>query len=308
MKKLAKLEKINPREIWKHEALDFTRWLAEKENIDLLCEELGISIENIRTEASAGRYSVDIVADDVERNSKVIIENQLESTDHKHLGQLLTYASAFEASIIIWIVTDFTDEHKQAIDWFNRHMPNQINFFLVVVEVYTIGNSDPAPHFTVVCEPNQWGKAVVGSSIGDSVSSLKLRQQEFWEGLINFSKSKSQSLNLGRKPRPQHWYNISFGTSRCHIALTLNSQKKYIGCEIYIRNDPALYNKFLNNKNEIEKILEESLNWMELPNATASRILLTNSCDPLDERNWPQYYQWCLNSVLKFVRTFSKFL
>jgi len=306
MKKLARLEKLKPRKIWKHEALDFTRWLAEKENIDLLCEELGINIENVRTEAAAGRYAVDIVADDIDRNAKVIIENQLESTDHKHLGQILTYASAFDASIIVWVVTDFTEEHKQAIDWFNRHMPEEINFFLVLTEVYKIGDSDPAPHFTVVCEPNQWGKALVKSATGDSVSNLKLQQQQFWEGLKEYAEDANLSLNLGQKSRPQHWYNISFGTSRCHIVLRLNSQKKYISCEIYIGNDPQLFEELNSNKGAIEAEIGESLNWMELPKATASRIQLVIACDPMEQEQWPKYFEWCATYVQKFSTAFIK--
>jgi len=307
-KQLAKLEKLNPRDIWKHEALDFTRWLAEKENIDLLCEELGINIDNIKTEASAGRYAVDIVADDLDRNAKVVIENQLEPTDHKHLGQLLTYASAFEASIIIWIVTDYSEEHKQAIDWFNRHISEQINFFLVLTEVYKIEDSNPAPHFTIVCEPNHWGKALVKSAAGDKVSNLKLMQQEFWEGLVNYSNEKGSLLNLGRKPRPKHWFNISFGTSRCHIALTMNSQKKYIGCEIYIRNDSQLYEVFNENKESIEARIGESLSWKELPNATASRIQLVNKCNPTEKQNWPEYYEWCLTTAENFSEAFKNYV
>ena len=119
---LSRITKVNPRDIWKHEALDFTQWLAKEENISILCEELGIEIENIKPEASAGRYNVDIIADEIDSKRKVIIENQLEPTDHKHLGQILTYASSYDAAIIIWIVTDYTEEHRQAIDWFNRNI------------------------------------------------------------------------------------------------------------------------------------------------------------------------------------------
>ena len=147
--KLSRITKVNPRDIWKHEAHDFTQWLAKDENIEILCEELELNLENIKPEAAAGRYNVDIVADDIDTKRKVIIENQLESTDHKHLGQLLTYASAYDASIIVWLVTDFTEEHRQAIDWFNRNISESISFFLVQIEVYRIGNSDPAPKFNI---------------------------------------------------------------------------------------------------------------------------------------------------------------
>jgi hypothetical protein len=111
---LSRITKVNPRDIWKHEALDFKQWIDKEENISILCEELGIEIENIKPEASAGRYNVDIIADEIDSKRKVIIENQLEPTDHKHLGQILTYASAYDAAIIIWIVTDYTEEHRQA--------------------------------------------------------------------------------------------------------------------------------------------------------------------------------------------------
>ena len=149
--KLSRITKINPREIWKHEALDFTQWLAKDENIEILCEELELNLENIKPEAAAGRYNVDIVADDIDTKRKVIIENQLESTDHKHLGQLLTYASAYDASIIVLLVTDYTEEHRQVIDWFNRNISESISFFLVQIEVYRIGESDPAPKFNIIC-------------------------------------------------------------------------------------------------------------------------------------------------------------
>ena len=158
--KLSRITKVNPREVWKHEALDFTRWLVKEENISVLADELEISLENIVAEASAGRFNVDIVADEVDLKCKVIIENQLEATDHKHLGQILTYASSYDASIIVWVVTDYTEEHRQAIDWFNRNMSENISFFLVQVEVYRIGDSDAAPKFNVISEPNSWGKTI----------------------------------------------------------------------------------------------------------------------------------------------------
>mgnify|MGYP000238538909 CR=1 FL=1 len=132
--KLGALKKVDLRKIWYHEAHDFTKWLAKEENISKLTEELDIDIENIIPEASSGRYNVDILANEVHTGKKVIIENQLEVTDHKHLGQILTYASGHDASIIIWLVKDYREEHKQSIDWFNVNMAEAISFFLVKIE------------------------------------------------------------------------------------------------------------------------------------------------------------------------------
>jgi hypothetical protein len=305
---LSRIIKVNPREVWKHEALDFTQWLAKEENISILCEELEINLENIKPEAAAGRYNVDLVADDIDTKRKVIIENQLEPTDHKHLGQILTYASAYDASIIIWVVTDYTEEHRQAIDWFNRNISENISFFLVQIEVYRIGDSDPAPKFNIICEPNNWGKTVKKSGTGDVVSATKLLQMEFWEGLKAYASINSTNVTFSHAPQPKHWFNISMGTSRCHIALTLNTQKSYIGCEIYIRNDKSLYDTFFKNKEKIEAAIGSELEWMELPDATASRILITLKNNPKDRKYWNESFEWCTNTVQLFSNTFKNYL
>lgn len=306
--KLSRITKVNPRDVWKHEALDFTQWMAKDENISILCEELELNLENIKPEASAGRYNVDIVADDIDSKRKVVIENQLESTDHKHLGQLLTYASAYDASIIIWVVTDYTEEHQQAIDWFNRNISEGISFFLVQIEVYKIGDSDAAPKFNVICQPNNWGKTVKKSGAGDIVSAVKLLQMEFWEGLKDFASERNTTVSYARTPKPQHWFNISFGTSKCHIALTLNTQKGYIGCEIYIRNDQALFDTFLKHKEEIETVAGEELEWMELPDATASRVLIIHEGNLKDKKRWREYFEWCTVTVEKFSKAFKPYV
>lgn len=306
--KLSRITKVNPREVWRHEALDFTQWLAKEENIAVLCEELEINLENIKPEASAGRYNVDIVADDIDTKRKVIIENQLEPTDHKHLGQILTYASAYDASVIIWVVTDYTEEHRQAIDWFNRNISENISFFLVQIEVYKIGDSEPAPKFNIICEPNNWGKTIKSSGTGDAVSATKLLQMEFWEGLKTYASANGTRVSFSHTPQPKHWFNISIGTSRCHIALTVNTQKGYVGCEVYIRNDKALYETFYRNKDKIESTVGAELEWMELPDATASRILLTKKGNPKDRKQWDEYYSWCVATVEKFNLAFKAYL
>ena len=306
--KLSKIVKINPREIWKHEALDFTKWLSKDENISFLCEELDINLGNIKAEASAGRYSVDIVADDIDTTRKVIIENQLECTDHKHLGQLLTYASAYDASIIIWIVTDYTDEHRQSIDWFNENISDGINFFLIQLEVYKIDESKPAPKFNIICQPNNWGRTVRSSGEGNIASDLKLLQNEFWNNLKEFSLGKKSTISFNRTPRPQHWYDLSIGTGKFHITLSINSQKKSFGCEIYIPNDKSLYNKLYKSKQQIELDLGYELNWMEMPDATASRIKVSLDGDVKNRGQWDNYFDWFISTSDNFSKTFKKYL
>lgn len=309
--KLGSLKSVDLRKVWGHEALDFTRWLAQEENIAILCEELEIDIENIKPEESAGRYSVDILADEVDTGRKVIIENQLESTDHKHLGQLLTYASAHDASIIIWIVKDYTEEHKQAIDWFNRHMPTEISFYLVQVALWQIGESEPAPKFSIVSEPNRWARTLKSAATQErgGTSDLRLIQQRFWQAFKDHVNSGGNKLglNLGKTPRPQHWYEMSFGTSKGHISFTVNSRQKQIGCELYIHRDEEIYRKIEADKNLVMNALGNDVVFMDLPDRAAFRIVKFLPGDPVDETRWPEYFDWLNDQGSKFMKFFKKY-
>ena len=208
---LGKLEKIELREVWRHEALDFTRWLAGKENIALLSKEIGIDIEVIETEMSVGRYNVDIYARDTESNKKIVIENQLENTNHDHLGKMLVYAAGLDADIAIWIVKDVNEEHRQAVEWLNDNSFEKINIFLVKVELWQIDNSPIAPKFQVICEPNNWAKVLKQQS-KENVSDLELKQMEYWQGFVDYAKSKDKTY-ISQRPSIYNWYVIRIGSS-----------------------------------------------------------------------------------------------
>ena len=151
---LAKIERVDLREAWPNEARDFTPWLAE--NIAELGEALGMDLELQEREAAVGGYSLDVLATDLNQNRPVIIENQLETTNHTHLGQLLTYAAGYDANVIVWLTREFRDEHRQALDWLNQRTGEDTQFFGVVVELLRIGNSPYAPYFKLVATPNKW--------------------------------------------------------------------------------------------------------------------------------------------------------
>ena len=148
---LAKIERVDLRETWEHEAYDFTPWLAD--NIAELGEALGMELQLQQIEAPVGGYSLDILATDLNSNRPVIIENQLEATDHSHLGQLLTYAAGFDAEAVVWVTREFRDEHRQALDWLNQRTGDDTLFFGVEVELWKIGDSLPAPHFKLAASP-----------------------------------------------------------------------------------------------------------------------------------------------------------
>lgn len=304
---LSKLEKVDLREVWKHEALDFTNWLAKPENLELLSDEIGIDIALIRTEAIVGNFNVDILAEEENTGRKIVIENQLESTDHDHLGKIITYASGFDAEIIVWIVRSVRDEHKQAVDWLNEHTDSNINIFAIQIEVWKIANSPYAPKFQVIAKPNDWAKAVKKATTQSELSNTKLLQLEFWTKFKELVQDKNGKIKL-RKAYPQHWYDISFGFSSAHICLTVNSQSEQMTCEIYIPDAKHLFSYLHDQKDKIESDLTEQLVWEELPEKKASRIKLISKGNLSNQENWEQYHLWMLEKVVSFQKVFGKYI
>jgi len=302
---LGRIEQVNLREIWKHEAANFTKWLAKPENLDLLSEEIDIELSLIDTEYNVGRFNVDIFAEELSADRKVIIENQLERTDHDHLGKLITYASGLDAEIIIWIVKDVLEEHQQAIDWLNENTDEKINFFAIRMEVWKIGNSDPAPKFHIISKPNNWTKSVKQSVQKSSLTETKLLQLKFWDNFKQYASENNLNLRL-RKTNPQHWYDLSFGRTDCHLGLTINSQKKELACEIYIPNSKETFHQFQEAKEEIDNIIP-NLEWMELPTKKASRIKKKRKGDFSNENKWGEYFKWLGNTAIEFQETFNRF-
>jgi len=302
---LGKLQKVDLRKAWKHEALDFTNWLAKDENLGLLSDEIGIGLQVIQTEASVGKFNVDILAEEENTGRKVVIENQLETTDHSHLGQVITYASGYDAEIIIWIVKDVRDEHKQAIDWLNEHTDEKINFFAIKMELWQIGNSPFAPKFQIISKPNDWAKAIKKSTGQSALTDTKLLQLDFWNKFKEYAQSNNSKLRL-RKAYPQHWYDISFGSSEAHISLTINSQSNQIACEVYIPNSKDLFYELEKQKDKIEQELDMKLEWMALEGKKASRIKISSEADINDSEKWNEYFEWLENTASKFQKVFLK--
>ena len=304
---LGKLTRVDLRNYWKHEALDFTRWLAEPENIALLSDEVGIGIQIIQTEASVGRFNVDILAEEENTGRKIIIGNQLEMTDHSHLGQLITYAAGLEAEFIVWIVRDGREEHRQAVDWLNEHTDEHVNFFLVTVELWKIGDSPPAAKFAVISRPNEWQRSVRTSAQDGDLTDTKTKQLEFWQQLKEYASTRHPELKL-RSPRPQHWYDISVGRADCHVSLVADSREDKVRCELYIPDSKALYQVFLSRRSEIEKELglQESLEWQELPGKKASRIRALHDFGFSDAGTWESAFAWLTDTASRFKRVFAR--
>ena len=156
--KLGRLEEVDVRKLWSHEQYDFSNWLAKEENIELLNEALGLTLVDIEKEVYVGSYRCDLVASDETTGQKIIIENQLEQSNHDHLGKVITYASGLDAKVIVWIVKDAREEHRSAVEWLNNNTNKEINFFLIEIHAYKIGDSLYAPKFEIVEKPNDFIK------------------------------------------------------------------------------------------------------------------------------------------------------
>lgn len=308
--KLSKFTKVPLREIWQHEALDFTKWLAMNDNLTLLGEELALDLVGAETEVSVGSFHVDILAED-SNGRRVIIENQLETTNHDHLGKLITYASGLQAETIIWVVASARQEHEQAINWLNEHTTQDANFFLIVIEAYRIGDSDPAPRFNVIAKPNDWAKIVRDTGSTKQFSELKLNQQAFWEKLKDYGeRHPSNTLKSWQKTQPQHWYNISLGSSKAHLSATINSKEGYVGMELYIPQDQdkKIFSKIFEDRLKIETHLGSEIRWMELPDKKASRILITHSGDFMSAKHQNELVEWLYANAESFAKIFSPYL
>lgn len=305
---LGKLERIDDlRQVWPHEARDFTKWLAQEENLDLLSRAIEIDLVTEETESAVGDYKVDIFAVESSGNQRrIVIENQLEETNHDHLGKIITYASGKGAEVVIWVVKKARQEHKRAIEWLNQISQENIGFFLLEIELWRIGDSLIAPKFNLVEGPNDWAKQVRST---ENLSELKLKQLNYWEAFVAYAFKKPEFAKVfsQRKVYPQHWYSMSAGSSDYHISLEVNTPKKRIATTIYISNNKELYEKLKLQEAKIQEITGCSLEWIV---ATKDcRILAVNPGNPLgNEDAWTTAFDWYCDMALKMRKILDMYV
>ncbi|HPX32764.1 MAG TPA: DUF4268 domain-containing protein [Erysipelotrichaceae bacterium] len=269
-KKLGRLEEVDIRELWVHEQHNFSNWLAKEENIELLNETVGLTLTDIDKEVYVGSYRCDIVAVDETTGIKIIIENQLDATNHDHLGKIITYASGLDANVVIWIVKEAREEHKSAIEWLNNNMVKEISFFLLEIHAYKIGDSLPAPKFEVIEKPNDFVKSTKISRDGE-LSKAESERLNFWTEFNRVISENGKPFNI-RKATTDHWYDVALGTSEAHISITLVNKDSNIGVEVYISDNKDIYDNLFLHKKEIESKLNFPMIWERLDDKKASRI------------------------------------
>lgn len=304
---LGVLEIVPLRKIWAKEP-EFSAWLAEPANIKQLGNELGIDMLSEETEAGVGDFSADILAQEDGGTRKIIIENQYGETDHKHLGQIITYASGRNAEVLIWIVEKARDEHRAAVQWLNENTSSEIGVFLVQICVYRIGNSNPAPKFTVLESPNNWLKTT-RRNVPGTVSEGGQKRIDWWNAFMDYAMKRDSFRKLfnRRKGSPDNWLVLPLGSSRYHISLTAKTNR-LLGAEVYIPDDKELYQHFFNHKEAIEKELGFTMDWQPLPNKSAARIEITRTGDFIDLENAAENFQWYCEKAESFKKVFPKYM
>jgi hypothetical protein len=276
-------------------------------NLDILGKELGMDLELVQTEAAVGAFSLDILAHDVQGKATVVIENQLNTTDHSHLGQILTYAAGHDAGIVIWITDRFRDEHRQALDWLNQRTDDMTRFFGVEMEVFRIGESPPAPHFKIVVSPNDWSKRTKAETSRDH-SPKMLRYRNFFQTLIDELRDNHKFTNA-KLGQPQSWYSFASGHSGIAYSASF-PQGHQVVAQLSIDRDKEsnkqLFDQLKSSMTEIESELGYPLDWERMDQAKVSRITLyrEGSIED-DDAKLAEIRSWMIEHLLNFKMMFG---
>ena len=300
---LGVLEKRDVREIWPNEARDFTPWLAQ--NLATLGEVLGMDLELQGQESPVGAFSLDVLARDLGRDRLVVIENQLESTDHDHLGKLLTYASGHDAGVMIWIAKEIREEHRQTLDWLNQHTDGNIDFYAVIVEIVQIDDSRPACSFKLVAFPNEYRKATGV----ETTSERREAYRAFFQDLIDQLRDKHRFTGA-RAGQPQNWYSFASGISGITYGAAFAS-KGQVRTEIYIdfggaARNKALFDALSASREAIERELGEPCQWERLDDRQGSRIAIYRQGSiESDTQSLQEIQAWTIDHLLRFKKIFG---
>ncbi len=300
---LGRLITVLPRDVWIHEAHDFTPWLLQ--NVDVLSDLLGMELALDAAEHAVGGFSLDLLGRDLSDDSVVIVENQLEQSDHGHLGQILTYAAGTSPKTIVWITTGFRPEHRAALDWLNEHTDPDTRFFGVEIEVVRIGDSTPAPNFRLVVEPNDWEKHVKAATAG-TVSERSQLYWDFWEQFRNRVVAEHPDWTSRKSSTHDPLYNLPTGTGRAVF------QAGFIGGSLVFLlwfKDPdptvnlARFKALHAKKDQFEQALGEEAVWDEMANRKGTRVYVASPFgDVEDVDQWSAMIDWLVDQHARFRR------
>lgn len=301
---LGRLEQMDLRDVWEHEAHRFTPWLAG--NIDRLSEALGLELTVDAQEQSVGRFAADIFAHDA-AGRRVVIENMLAASDHGHLGQLVTYAAGLEASFAVLVAPEFREEHRSALSWLNDISGTDHGFFGVEVRAVRIGNSVPAPLFDVVVRPDDWQRHV-RETAGVEVTATEQRYLDWWEELLPRIRERYPGWTSASTGSKTNWQSLPAGRSGVHYTVVWGWSSGlgyHLRVEFYMHDGALHYPEVAAHRAEIDPQIEGIVEWDDLPDAKAARVAVYLDADADDREAWPSYQAWVLDRLGEFRSAFQ---
>ena len=299
--------RLNPRDIWPDEAKDFTPWLASSDNLAALAEALNLELKFEAQEKNVGQFRADILCRNRADNTRVLIENQLETADHTHLGQLLTYTAGLDAATIVWLATEFTDEHRAALNWLNAMTPERFQFFGVVIAVWQHEDASPMSVFTVVAAPEDWSAPATPTDAHFIVPSTPRQQREkFWNDFRAYLTEIKSPLKPMKMP-PRSYLTFSLGISGFKLSAMREVKKRHIGVRLYISGPDATahFYRLIAQREAIERELGTPLEWTESFGQNPCRVTLRkDDIDLTDEDEWPHQHKWLAEMLERFTEVF----
>ena len=299
MSELGDLKSIDLRRIWPREDENFTPWLFEKENLTRLADVLGMKLDPLEKEMEVGQFYADIVCRNTANNSLVVIENQLEETDHSHLGKVLTYAAALRASTVIWVAAEFASEHSNTLNWLNENISDHFQFFGVKLELIQVDNSRPGPKFTIIAKPNNWIRPVIE---GDS-------RTRFWSKFHEYLTESNSPLDAQERSENPQYFGFRIGeTSDIWLAAWRHQNNTYFAVNLHLKGQNArlYFDKLKEKQHEIENEFGASLSWQRSPNHNPSvpQVGLYENMNSPEETDWYNQFEWLRLNLERLDKTF----
>jgi Domain of unknown function (DUF4268) len=305
---LGRLRSVELREVWASEPYSFTPWLAQTDNLQFLAESLGLpGLELVATERQVDIFSADIVAKASGTGETVLIENQIERSDHVHLGQILTYAAGLEAAIIVWVSKRFTEGHRAAIDWLNRITAKDFAFFAVEVEAFRIGESVPAPRFTVVSRPNDWARSLRAVSHDPAIDKQANAHASYWNGYDAAAAAIGAPVRKAAQQVRTTNYYVAAGMRGVYFSAWRSSTTKNVGVYLAMFGDEAdrIFKYLASRREELEQALGEPLEWSVRKEGTVYWIVAGKLPAASEESDWPRQHAWLAQMMKRLAAAFA---
>ncbi|MCC4588358.1 DUF4268 domain-containing protein [Xanthomonas melonis] len=306
---LGTIENVSLKNLWPGEATHFTPWLSQ--NLEVLGKKLGMDLQLESTETSVGDFSADIIARDLSSSKLIVIENQFGATDHKHLGQLITYASYLGAGVVVWIAESIRAEHKAAMDFLNLNLKESLSLYAIEASAIRINDSKPAFILSIVSRPNE--ASISGNDTAQSTSETQERYRTYFQTLIDELRDNHKFTNA-RSGQPQNWYTFASANSKVYkfgTSFTTGGKVRveiYIDCGDKLKNED-LFDRIFLEKEKIQSQIRHELSWERLDNRRACRIAVYRDGDiDAETEVLNEIREWAIQQLLKFKEVFPAFV